>query len=411
MDKKIILLTLLLIALFGAGTVAIIFNFAFVAYYPKLSPAISREAEKPAVPWSLPQTLTLKTSGKSWNYTDHKDWTIGNKSAKLESLRINEQLLGDTLLALLEEINQPAQDASLIIVNGRATEFSPDQDGQILDLAKTRLLIKTALQEGQEIVTLPIQEQSPSTTLSNLNNLGIQKLVARGESDFTGSSRSRVHNIEVGASRYRGLIIKPRDEFSFNTYLGPVDAKAGFLPELVIKPEGTVPEFGGGLCQVSSTAFRAAFFGGLPITARRNHSYAVKYYEWISEDRPSAVGLDATIYPGSQDFKFVNDTPGAILVWTRIEGTRLYFDFYGTPDAREVTVDGPHPYDKRSDGSVKSTVSRSVIKNGQSEEVTFNSRYVSPNLYPKIYEYPKPLSPLPDQPSEEASILNLESSL
>lgn len=215
-------------------------------------------------------------------------------------------------------------------------------------------------------------------------------MLARGQSDFSGSSASRIQNIKVGSSQYRGVIIKPDEEFSFNSYLGLIDAAHGYKPELVIKPEGTVPEFGGGLCQVSSTAFRAAFFSGLPITQRRNHSYAVRYYDWISDDLPRSPGLDATIYPGAQDMKFINDTPGAILVWTEIAGTKLYFDFYGTADGREIIVDGPHPYDRTPDGAVKSKVARKVIMpSGQNLEVTFNSRYVSPNLFPKIYEYPQ----------------------
>jgi vancomycin resistance protein YoaR len=76
----------------------------------------------------------------------------------------------------------------------------------------------------------------------------------------------------------QGVIIKPGEEFSFNHYLGPVKAEQGFLPELVIKRTGTVPELGGGLCQVSSTTFRAAMNAGLPITQRKNHAYAVQYY-------------------------------------------------------------------------------------------------------------------------------------
>ncbi|TSA46411.1 hypothetical protein D4R52_00550, partial [bacterium] len=240
----------------------------------------------------------------------------------------------------------------------------------------------------------------PQVRLTDLNNLGIQELLATGKSDFTGSTASRITNIRVGAARYRGLIIKPGEIFSFNKFLGPIDAEHGFKPELVIKPEGTVPEFGGGLCQVSSTAFRAAFFGGLPILERRNHSYAVKYYEWISDDQPRAVGLDATIYPGAVDMKFQNDTPGAILIWTRVEGNRLYFDFYGTPDHRVVTVDGPHPYDLRSSGAVKSKVSRTVTQNGEKKEETFQSNYVSPLLFPKTYEYPKPVEPAAQTPDQ-----------
>ena len=239
--------------------------------------------------------------------------------------------------------------------------------------------------------------------LADLNDLGIKELIAVGKSDFSGSSAARINNVRVGASKYNGVIIMPGEEFSFNAHLGPVDAEHGFKPELVIKPEGATPEFGGGLCQVSTTAFRAAFFGGLPITARRNHSYAVHYYEWIDENRPRAVGLDATIYSPSQDMKFINDTAGAILIWTKIEGKRLHFEFYGTPDGRQVTVDGPHPYDQRSSGAVKSTVTRAVKKIGQEpQEITLNSIYVPPKIYKETLELPgQPAPPTTPPPIPE----------
>jgi vancomycin resistance protein YoaR len=319
-------------------------------------------------------------------------WTNSYNSDKLLSLALNEPVLGDYILGLEAKINKKPQNAELLIENSQATHFLPHQEGQALDLARTRNLIASALESRQTNVNLPVKFLLPQVKLGDLNNLGIKELISRGQSDFSGSSASRIKNIATGASRFQGILIKPGEEFSFNKYLGSVDAAHGFLPELVIKPEGTVPELGGGLCQVSSTAFRAAFFAGLPITERRNHSYAVKYYEWISDDQPRASGLDATIYPGAQDFKFQNDTAGIILVWTYISGNRLYFDFYGTPDGRQVIVDGPHPYDRRDDGSVKSEVKRTVIlPSGESQELTFNSTYVSPNRYPRIYEFPKNL--------------------
>lgn len=321
-------------------------------------------------------------------------WTNQTKPDNLEGLALDEAALGEYILGLEATLNREPQDAKMRIENGRATEFVPHLEGLALDLATTRNLIATGLppKESASEIALPVRSFSPQILLADLNTLGIKELVARGQSDFSGSSSSRIKNISVGAERFRGLLIKPGEEFSFNKYLGPVDGAHGFVPELVIKPEGTMPEFGGGLCQVSSTAFRAAFFGGLPILERRNHSYAVKYYEWISDDRPRAVGLDATIYPGAQDLKFRNDTPATILVWTYIEGKRLYFDFYGTTDHRIVAVDGPHPYDRKTDGSVKSTVTRMVsFTSGEIEEKTFNSAYVSPDKYPRVYEYPPPL--------------------
>ena len=112
--------------------------------------------------------------------------------------------------------------------------------------------------------------------------------------------------------------------------LGPIDGEHGWLPELVIKGNRTLPEFGGGLCQIGTTAFRAAMNTGLLITERRNHSYRVRYYE--------PAGTDATIYDPSPDFKFKNDTPHAILITTELQGDIVVFSFWGTEDGREAVV-------------------------------------------------------------------------
>ncbi|MBX4191736.1 MAG: VanW family protein, partial [Candidatus Doudnabacteria bacterium] len=125
----------------------------------------------------------------------------------------------------------------------------------------------------------------------------------------------------------------------------------------------------------SSTAFRAAMNAGLPITARRNHSYAVQYY--------APQGTDATIYPGVQDMKFLNDTPGAILVKTKIDGTKLSFEFYGTKDDRTVAFEGPVQYDRQSNGALKATWTRHVTKNGDKVTQVFNSVYQPPALFHK----------------------------
>lgn len=315
---------------------------------------------------------------------------------------VNEAALGRELLSLAGGVNRPSQNAELTIMNGRATHFVPDLAGQDLDLAAARRAILAALAGNTTstlTVVLPVAETKPQQTLADLNSLGIATRLVRGQSDFSGSSAARINNIRVGAERYKGIILGPGEEFSFNKLLGPVDGAHGFSPELVIKPEGTIPEFGGGLCQVSTTAFRAAFFGGLPITARRNHAYAVKYYEWIADDRPRAPGLDATIYPGASDMKFRNDTPASLLIWTQIEGTRLYFDFYGAADGRQVTVDGPRAFDRKPDGAVKSTVTRKVVRDGEVAELTLTSNYVSPDKYPHVTEYPKPVeTPLLQMP-------------
>ncbi len=277
---------------------------------------------------------------------------------------------------LANQVDTKTVEPQLTIENTRATNFIPPQDGLKLDVFQTTQNALQALAKSLKTTDLLVSATHPNTSLFELNTLGINELVGRGESNFKGSPNNRRHNIKVGIEKFKGVILKPGEEFSFNKFLGPVEKAAGFLPELVIKKTGTVPELGGGLCQVSTTTFRAAMQAGLPITARRNHAYAVQYY--------SPQGTDATIYPGSSDLKFINDTPGYLLIWPyEKDKNTLVFDFYGTKDDRLVTLEKPVAYDRKPDGSMKATWTREVFKNGTTTTDTFKSIYQSPALFHK----------------------------
>ncbi|MBL8029652.1 MAG: VanW family protein [Candidatus Doudnabacteria bacterium] len=286
-------------------------------------------------------------------------------------------------------VEKPVTEPILKIEKNFVTEFVPPSDGVSVDRVQATLEILKSLKQKTASSSLVYFSTSPTKKLSEINNLGIQELIAQGTSNFKGSPKNRKHNIKVGVEKFKGLIIKQGEEFSFNKYLGPVEKEAGFLPELVIKKSGTVPELGGGLCQVSSTTFRAAMEAGLPITQRKNHSYAVQYY--------APQGTDATIYPGVIDLKFKNDTPGDILVWPYfLEGDILKFDFYGTKDSRTVTLNKPYQYDRKTDGSMKAEWTRIVTKDGTTSTSTFKSVYLSPALFHKEEQFvtaPTPANP------------------
>ncbi len=286
----------------------------------------------------------------------------------------------------LNEFNRKPVEPELVIVNGRAEKFTAPADGSILNVLATTKEILQSLAKSLNTADLIAITSKPTKNLSETNDLGINELIARGESTFSGSPKNRRHNIEIGTNKIKGVIIPEGGIFSFNQNLGPVEASEGFLPELVIKKDGTQPELGGGLCQVSSTTFRAAMKAGLPITQRRNHSYAVQYY--------SPQGTDATIYPGVIDLKFINDTPGSILVWPYFKDKdHLVFDFYGSKDSRQVTLYQPVIYDKKSDGSMKATWTREVTKNGETKKDIFNSTYQSPALFHKTEQFIPSTSP------------------
>lgn len=296
---------------------------------------------------------------------------------------------------LSEKINQPTQEPVLEVKDKKVVKFTPPQTGKELDRFNSTINIIEQLQQGDKIVALSVKSTYPKQSLDDLNNLGISEIIGRGESKFTGSPKNRQHNIKIGMEKMKGVIVGPGEEFSFNKYLGPVEASTGFLPELVIRADkGTIPEFGGGLCQVSSTVFRAAMNAGLKIIERRNHSYAVQYY--------APQGTDATIYPGAADLRFLNDTNKSILIWPYLkEANYLIFDFYGAYDGRKVVLDKPIQWDKKADGSMKASWSRTIIYgDGTAKTDKYASLYKPPALFHKQNEFvPIPDTQTGDKPS------------
>lgn len=249
------------------------------------------------------------------------------------------------------------------------------QAGQKLDRPGAVLAIRDALESGSEQATLPVTRIDPPVP-SDPERLGIRELIAEGTTDFRGSTVSRIHNIRRALEQFQGLVIAPGEEFSFVGNLGEVDGEHGYLPELVIKYDRTEPEYGGGICQVSSTLFRAAINAGFKITARKNHAYPVSYYK--------PYGMDATVYIPSPDMRFVNNTPSHVLIQSEIVGTKLSFRLYGTDDGREVVVDGPHILESNPDGSMKTTFSQTVTDSAGGTVIAdeFRSSYKSPDLFP-----------------------------
>lgn len=287
-----------------------------------------------------------------------------------KDLRFSDKF-SDYLKSLAAEINSEPVDAKFEFEGNKAKVFSNSIPGKKLNLEKSASGVMKTLLEGRASVALVVNEIEPTITLEKVNDLGIKTLVAKGESNFKGSSSARIHNIQTGASKFNGTIIKPGEEFSFNKILGKVDEKSGYQYELVIKEGELIPEYGGGLCQVSTTFFRAAIFAGFPILERRPHSFPVKYY--------NPQGFDSTIYPGVSDLRFVNDTESHILIQTKINGSKLIVELYGSDEGRQVILDGPHQYDQKSSGAMKAYFVRKIsYGNGETKEERFDSNYKPP---------------------------------
>lgn len=297
---------------------------------------------------------------------------------KVSEINFNEKSISSFLDDLERKVNKDPENAKLSIANGKVSASSPSSPGIRLDKEKSLEAIINHLKSNSDYysIKLPYAEIEPEISGNSLEKLGINSLIGEGRSNFRGSPKNRIFNINVATNRYNGELIKPGEEFSFVKILGPVDGEHGYLPELVIKKDRTEPEFGGGICQVSTTAFRAAIMSGLKITARKNHAYPVQYY--------NPQGLDATVYIPRPDLRFMNNTPGYILIQTKIEGTELVFEFYGTDDGRKTNIIGPTITERNPDGSLKATFTQEVYAQDGKSIINdvFNSSYDSPSKFP-----------------------------
>ena len=258
-------------------------------------------------------------------------------NAPAQNLYFEDKSIANYLTPLSSEINVAPVDAQLSITDGRASIFTQSRDGKALDTTTSTEAISKQLTQG---ITTPIALNVVTTKAEvsdeNIEKLGIKELISEGVTYFPGSPPNRLQNIRVGMAKFNGVLIKPGQNFSFNDYLGEVGAEQGYAPGLVILGDREEMQYGGGLCQVSSTAYRAALMAGLPITSRVNHSFAIDYYT-----APYGVpGVDATIYLPKPDMSFKNDTGHHILVQTKMVGTTLHFYFYGTKTKSGV-IRGP----------------------------------------------------------------------
>ncbi|OGD90120.1 hypothetical protein A3D07_03005 [Candidatus Curtissbacteria bacterium RIFCSPHIGHO2_02_FULL_42_15] len=247
--------------------------------------------------------------------------------------------------SISEAIDIKTINAKLRFEGGKVVEFTPAQDGQELDIAKTNKLIYESLFDSDQdfaktiTITLPVSTTRAKVEGDGVGNLGIRELVGRGISYFSGSIANRIHNISLGAGRISGTIVAPGEVFSFNNSVGEVSAATGYRQAYVISSGKTVLDDGGGICQVSTTVFRAALDAGLPIVKRTAHSYRVGYYE----QGGYKPGIDATVFAPAVDFQFKNDTEHHVLVQTVVDraNAKLQVDFYGTGDDRKVEISQP----------------------------------------------------------------------
>jgi vancomycin resistance protein YoaR len=265
-------------------------------------------------------------------------------------LTYNKSPITEYLMELDDKYSRKPEDALFQFENGRVIAFKVEKNGIKVNTEKAHMDLDIALKRlprgRKDYIVVDVKDTifKPAVTLASINNLGIEEEIGRGVSNYSGSIPGRVHNVILATSLLNGVIIPQGQTFSFNRTIGDISAATGYQQAYIIKDGQTILGDDGGVCQTSTTLFRAALNTGLPIVERVAHAYRVHYYE--NDKKP---GFDATTFAPSVDLKFKNDTPAAILIQTEInkETEELTYIFYGKKDGRQVTVSDVSLWDPR----------------------------------------------------------------
>jgi vancomycin resistance protein YoaR len=282
---------------------------------------------------------------------------------------------------LAAQLDQRPRDARLHFNpdTGAVTVLTPSFAGRALDVEASLAAIQDAVASGATEVQLAVNSVAPAVDMNRIAEMGIRELVSSGTTYFAGSGASRVRNVEVAAEQFEGVVIPPDGIFSFNEIVRDVSSANGFEDSLVIWGDRTAVGVGGGVCQVSTTVFRAAYEGGFPLVERYNHGYVV---DWYGEP-----GMDATIFTPTVDFKFRNDTGAYLLIDPVVDSVNgvVTFNFYGTRPERTVTVSKPEIADVVKPEAPAYTVDESLAT-GQTKQVEWEKEGMAVTVTRTIVE-------------------------
>jgi len=289
-------------------------------------------------------------------------------------LRIGGAGASSWFAALAKRVDKAPVDADWA-VSKSGIRVIPDQPGHVLDVPRSaKALLRAALVTAPELrsANLTVESVSADRTTAEAQDMDIKGLVASYQT-FYGGEPNRIHNVQLVSHLVDKHVIAPGETFSFNRATGARTEDKGFLEAPVIINGELKTGLGGGVCQVSTTVFNAAYEAGLPIVSRTNHALYISHYP---------QGRDATVNYPDTDLRFTNDTDHWLLLRTWVGSSSLTVALYGTPVHRRVVsetsplvVTGPPPVRKIKDPTL--FMGETVVEErGSSSLKTSNERKV-----------------------------------
>ncbi len=300
----------------------------------------------------LQRPLHLTANDQQWVWPPEKLATLVQVETRpmlgrteyMLDVGLNRALVRRWLEPMRQETRQDPVYPRVNWDNGNLSIFQPGTPGREIDQHHAAALIIDTLWTPDRDVALPFKEIPVAQTSEDLAQLGLVELLSVGRTDFEGSEDYRVTNIIAGMRLLHGHLLAPGEEFSFNETIKSIDEEHGFVKGWAIVDGETQIEWGGGICQDSTTMLRAAFWAGLPITERWNHSRYITWYDKYGYGAyGNGPGIDSTIFLGGADLRFVNDTGAWILIqaYANPDNTLAEIRMYGTRGGRTVEMEDP----------------------------------------------------------------------
>lgn len=242
-------------------------------------------------------------------------------------IHIDSEKVRQVLQGICGALEQKAVNARLEIAPGDQIIVEPAKDGYTIDEELFSSQLVDQVQSNKNLkLNLPVRVVKSKITEEDVQSWGVTGLTGVFTTNFNAQQTNRTHNIATAAAALDGVLIKPGETLSFNQVVGPRGAKEGYKPANVIVGNKFEEDWGGGVCQVSTTLYNAILLAGLDVKERSSHSLPVSYVP---------VGRDAAVAYGLLDFKFVNNTGSYVLLKTAVQGNGLTVKVFGNDSIKK----------------------------------------------------------------------------
>jgi vancomycin resistance protein YoaR len=272
-----------------------------------------------------------------------------------------------------------AVDARYVLQPGNQLVTRPQRDGWKLNQQAAQNLLETELmQPGVGEIVLPVLPKIARIRSASLPKVDQLVLLSEGITYYGGSIPERAANVAVAARNLDGYVVPAGGVFNYNQAVGDISPENGFKEALVISNGRTIKGVGGGVCQMSTTAFRALYKAGLPVIERNQHAYRVHWYDPI-------VGFDAAVYQPYLNLRMQNDTPGPLVVRASAGKGVAVVRVYGLPTGRKVNISNPVIWDRRPSPPTQYIVNP-AFRGRQSKQVDWAEEGMKTRIFRTVTE-------------------------